>query len=71
MLVKSDVYRSFTAKPYAVVDDNGELLDYDTTMRQLAADVQLITDLAYWELTEENLAAVPTSHKPRTQRSAD
>lgn len=58
MLVKSDVYRSFVAKPYAVVDDNGEVLDMSAVMLDLTDDVQLVTDLASWELTEENLLNV-------------
>lgn len=53
------LYRSFKAIPVAFFDKKtGEELPYDEEMKALANDVQKVSDLAYWEITEENLRAL-------------
>ena len=51
----NNLNRAVQMSPYAATDKYGEVLDLHNTLELLKQDVQLFTDLAEWEITEENL----------------
>lgn len=51
----NNLNRAVQMSPYAATDKHGEVLDLHRTLELLKQDVQLFTDLAEWEITEENL----------------
>lgn len=51
----SELYRSIVMSPIAVTDKDGVILDTKKVLGELKWEVKLISDLAYYEMTAENL----------------
>ena len=52
---KSELYRSIITSPIAVTDKDGVLLDIKEVLDELKWEIKLVSDLAYYEMTTENL----------------
>ena len=51
----NELYRSIVMSPIAVTDTDGVILDTKKVLYELKWEVKLVSDLAYYEMTTENL----------------
>lgn len=51
----SELYRSVVMSPIAVTDRDGVILDTKEVLEELKWEVKLVSDLAYYEMTTQNL----------------
>ena len=51
----SELYRSIVMSPIAVTDKDGVLLDIKEVLYELKWEIKLVSDLAYYEMTTQNL----------------
>lgn len=51
----NELYRSIAMSPVAVTDTDGVILDTKEVLEELKYEVKLVSDLAYYEMTTENL----------------